>query len=166
MAMDRAELKDVVLEGNRIMFKNFSGAPSQYNAQGVRSFCVVLTPEQADYLHSVGWNVRQLAPRDDHEDPTPYIQVAVRFDVRPPHVYTIVDGVKNELNEDTIGMLDHAYIQNVDMVISPSYWEMGGRVGVKAYLKVMYATLENPDVLAYKYAMDEGPGEEDLDLPF
>lgn len=167
MEINRSELRDVVLEGNRIVFRNFSGAASQYNQQGNRSFCVVLSPEQADYMHALGWNVRQLAPRDEQELPVPYIQVAVRFDVRPPHIYTIVDGVKNELSEETVGMLDYAYIQTCDMVISPSYWEMNGRVGVKAYLKVLYATLENPDVLAHKYAMDEGPAEDDgADLPF
>lgn len=162
MAINRDNLRDIVLEGSRIMFRNFSGAPSQFNPQGNRSFCVALEPSQADALREQGWNVRTLQPRDPQEDPQDYIQVAVRYTYRPPHVYTIVNGVKNELSEETISMLDHAYIEKSDMVLSPYVWEMNGRVGIKAYLKVLYCMLEDPDVLAYKYAMDEGPGEDDM----
>lgn len=162
-------LNNLVLENARIVFRNFEGRPDKYNTRGgKRSFCVFLDdPEVMKQLQEDGWNVRILAPREEGDSPRYYLQVAVAYENIPPKVYLVTSKKRELLTADTVALLDHADIVGADLVISPYQWSVNGHSGVKAYLKTLYATVEE-DEFADKYARFDEPAFDVVgaDAPF
>jgi hypothetical protein len=149
----------VLMEGVKIIFRNFEGKEGQYNRAGDRNFAVLLDAGVAEAMSTDGWNVKWLKPREDAEEgeePQAYLQVTANFDKgRPPRVVMITTRGRTNLDENTVEMLDWADIQNTDMIVRPYEWSVNGKTGVKAYLQSIYVTVEEDD-LERKYAeMDQ-----------
>lgn len=163
--MANQRIPNLSVENARIIFRNFAGKESKFNPKGKRNFCLLLDPEAADNLKDEGWNVKFLNPRDPDDDPQPYIQVAVAFENFPPNVWLISGSKKTKLDEDSVAVLDYAEIQNVDIIVTPYFWELpSGKSGIKAYVKTMYVTIVE-DEFQKKYK-DLSEDEDHDDTPF
>lgn len=144
--------KTFMIEDARILFRNFSGKESQYNREGDRNFTAVLEPDAAAAMAADGWNVRELAAREEGDEPIPIIEVSVGYKVRPPKITVITSTGRTTYDEDMISTLDWADIRQVDFIARGYEWEVNGKRGVKAYLQTMYITIEE-DALERKYAL-------------
>jgi len=132
--------KNISIDNARIGYRNFSGNEGKYNPKGNRNFCVFLDDDLAHVLEKDGWNVRWLAPQDPEDDKQAYLQVKVSYKKFPPKI-VLITGTKKILQEAEVGILDWADISSVDLILRPYNWDVGGKHGVKAYLKAMYITI-------------------------
>lgn len=146
---------NIRIEGARLIFKNFQGKQTDYNAAGNRNFGVLLDDELARELMDEGWNVKFRKPREDDPDQyeQPWLPVKVKFGSIPPIIVLVKSNGKRRLTENSVDQLDWSVLENVDLVIRPyNYPAIAGRpAGVSAYLREMYAVLREDD-FARKYA--------------
>ena len=141
----------------RIIYRNFSGAPSKFNREGDRNFAVVINDEEIkDALIEEGWNVKIKAPREEGDEPFMYLPVKIKFNERGPKVYLKSGKATNRLDEESVDCLDHVDIVSVDMDIRPYDWEVQGKTGRTAYLQSIWVTQE-VDRFADRFAEEEYP---------
>lgn len=150
----------VLMEGVRLVFRNFTGKAGKYNQEGQRSFAVVIDNEVGATLSEDGWNVKSFKPREDDEEGEPtecYLPVVLKYrdlrgePTRPPRVVMVTSRGRTNLDEGSVELLDWANIKNVDLIIRPYPWNVNGKTGITAYLQSMYVTIEE-DALEQKYA--------------
>lgn len=152
-------MNDLTLRNVRIIFRNFAGAPTRFNAAGgKRTFSILLNETEAKELSSMGFNVKALKQRDPDDDPAFHLPVEVSYRVKPPRIVFISNQGRKRtvIDEDTVGLIDYTEIEKIDLTINPYQWEMENARGVKAYLKTMYVTIRE-DELDIEYAQDFGP---------
>lgn len=143
----------VLMEGVRIIFRNFSGKEGQYNREGDRNFAVLLDDAVANAMAEDNWNVKWLRPRSEEEEEAPqaYLPVSLNFKGRPPRIVLITSRGRTNLDEHSVEMLDWADIINVDLIVRPYEWTVNEKSGIKAYLQSIYVTIEE-DALEMKYS--------------
>ena len=173
-----SEIKYTVLEGNKlkvenlsnrnIIFRNFSGRPSQYNKNGDLKFTLVINePETAQKLASHGWNVKCKPPKNEGDEPFCTLDVKIRLDLEwaRPKIKMFTRTGSVWINEDNIKLFDDAEFETVDLVLRQYAWKNGrGESGVSAQLSEMYARIAE-GVLEAKWAEEAGPGD-DEEAPF
>lgn len=143
----------LLIEDGHILYRNFSGAASDFNREGDRNFNVIIDdPDVAQSMQNDGWNVKYRAPRDPQDPGTYHIKVNVNYrSARGPRVFLHTENSVVELNDKTIGQLDQDDIVTCDMLISPFHWERNGSGGISAYLDTLHVKLRE-DPFAHKYA--------------
>ena len=150
-------MNDLTLRNVRIIFRNFAGAPTRFNAAGgKRTFSILLNETEAQELRSMGFNVKALKQRDPDDDPAFHLPVEVSYRVKPPRIVFISNQGRKRtvIDEDTVGLIDYTEIEKIDLTINPYQWEVNGNSGVKAYLGTMYVTIAE-DPLDAKYDDEE-----------
>lgn len=157
------ETPTFMVEDARLIWRNFSGNPTLFNAEGgKRTFNVVLDKKTADAMAADGWNVKCKpagVPAEEGEDGTEeefcYIEVTVGYKVRPPKIVVITESGRTSLREDNVAMLDWADIKVADLIARAYEWEVNGKSGKKAYLQSLFITIDE-DPLERKYGIVEG----------
>lgn len=144
------------IDNARIKYRNFSGVGDKFNREGDRNFALIIdegtidkdpeiksAEEIRDILladvnrYGAGWNVKTKEFED--RDPSIYLTVKVKFTDRTT-VYLRSDGNLQELDEESISMLDKIDILNVDLDIRPYDDTINGRPFRAAYLHSMCVT--------------------------
>lgn len=151
------------IEDAELLYKNFRGLENSCNDDGARNFCVYIDDDDvAQKLIEDGWNVKIRQPKNDNETPRYYIKVNVNFkSYQPPLIVMFKGRNRVELTEETVGQLDGAYIESVDLEISPYDYgtRRNGRPAYSGYVKEMYVTIAEGRFAA-KHAAKEAPEEE------
>ena len=145
----------VHMDDIRIIWRNFEGRGQQYNNPGDRNFSVLIPNQEiADALMERGYRVRIKPPREEGDMPFMHLPVKVRFNDRGPKVYLESAGRRNELDEETIGILDNIDIAAMDIDISPYDWtNRSGESGRSAYLQGGYV-VQSVSRFAERFAED------------
>lgn len=145
--------KSLTFMNAQIMFRNFSGAPGKFNAEGKRNFALFLTPEAAEAMIADNWNVKYLKPREEDDVPQAMIAVNVKYGGkgRPPRVVIVTQKGKTEIGEDMLDIVDWMPIIDCDLIINPYFYDVSGRQGYSAYLQSIYVKMLE-DELDIKYA--------------
>lgn len=143
---------DITLKRVQMLYRNFAGNKDQFNPDGERSFCILLTEEMAQDFIERGWNVKR---RGGTPDGDPYIKLKVSFRVKQPRA-TLISMYKNEpvrqtLREIDMYLFDVLDIAYVDVTINPYAWSGRLGSGISLYMKNMYAVM-NYDVLDETYS--------------
>lgn len=138
----------------KIMFRNFRGEKRRYNDEGDRNFCVVLSELEAEEYSMNGLPVKAYEPKSGDGEVVHLLKVDVsyKYKDRAPTAMMIKKDSKTFLKEDTIGNLDFAEIEKLDLILNASFYtRTDGTQGVGVYLNTLYAKVFE-DEFALQYA--------------
>ena len=164
--------------GARLLFKNFTGREDKFGNSSKRVSLEVDKELVYERLKEDGW-IFKTRKRDFNDDSKGYAdpfeelpdgriayprtELKLNYhSERPPKVFLHSSGNKHGtlMNETSVGELDYAYLNDVKLLINPSYWETTTGSGTKGYINVMHATIDDdPFAGDYEDNEDESPFE-------
>lgn len=135
---NRVFIPDLVIADARISGRpNFSGEERVRNGQivngeGNRNFCINIPEDgvmlddgnntwaSVDDLIRMGWPIKPHYKEND-EDPTVYyLPIQVKFSVRPPEIYLIIDDQRHQITEQEIDTFDGRTFSKIKLIVHPS----------------------------------------------
>lgn len=126
------------IDGRDLLFRNFEGRGDKFNREGDRNFSLRLRdPDTADELVERGWNVKIKDGNSEDDGPFMRLPIKVKFGEYPPKVYLWTGNRRNELDEESVGILDQIEIESVNMDVSGYNWNVNDRTGRTAYLQTI-----------------------------
>lgn len=171
--MARNEL--VFLENTHFIFQtNFSGDPARdsYGNSSRKANIIIPSEEVAQHMAEVGCNVKQTKPRAGEEEgyvPEYYVACIVNFDsevakANPPKIYLVTGNKPSDpLTPETISVLDHAYVTNVNATLEISYNKRYDKW--VCYVKTMYVFQDVDDDPWAAQFQQQGHTDEGLPFP-
>lgn len=146
----------VHLDNTKFIFRtNFAGdkEKDKYGNESRRGNILIPDQETADYISSLGINVKETSPREGEEEgfvPRYYMPVIINYKSemakkRPPKIYLVTgeNGTPVELDEDTVGQIDYTYVTNVKATIEIIYLQRFDKMA--AYVRTMYVFQDEDD---------------------
>ena len=130
------ELDDCTI--GRGVWRDFEGS--------VGSFTIFLPEDLFHALQEEGWYVKDKIDKYSEDDTRRFqLEVSYGYDMYPPRITMYAaDGTSTLLNKDSIGLLQTADFERVNLTIRPRNWSKDGNSGVKAYVKEMDVWLKAP----------------------
>lgn len=153
------------IDDAKLIFRNFAGRPTQYNREGDRNFSILIEDEiLANQLIEDGWNVKVKEPREEGDLPLMHLPVKVKFNERGPKVRLQSGDNRVVLDEESVAILDSAYLISSDLDVRPYDWVIqegtkNEKRGRTAYLQSILATQE-VDRFDERFAEEEWPEED------
>lgn len=142
----------LIIEGGRIIYRNFSGKETKFNHAGDKNFCVFIDdPAFAEQLKADGWNVKIRQPRDEGDSVSHFLKVNINYRNRGPKVFRHIGKATFECNQDTIADIDQDEIIGCDIIVNPYHWERDGKSGISGYLDTLHVVVKE-DYFNDKYA--------------
>lgn len=146
--------KLVSIENTRFIFEtNFSGDPRRDKYGSDRRYANIIIPEGlAGELADEGFNVRNTEPKDSEYEKTYFVRASVNYDSKfPPRIFLVSgDNPPEQLDSESVGIIDTMYIKNVNVILSKYYnvkmdkWSL--------YVRTMYVEQElDDDPFAARY---------------
>jgi hypothetical protein len=147
--MNGMEITMEDLNKDEIIYRNFSGAGSDYNAEGKRNFNVVFRdPDTVKQLTKLGFRIK---PKKN-EDNAWTLKIHVNFSSKfPPDVYYILGNKTVTIDEENAYLLDKKIPLSVDLRFNGYKSKKSRDNFVDAYLDVLYFQAQK-DYLAEKYS--------------
>lgn len=121
------------------------------SGDGNYNFTIVLDPAQGEDLIKKGWNVKINDPYEEGDESEYTLKIKISYMFTPPKAFLIKHGRKFRCNERDLADIRRDSLQKMDIIITPHRWVNGNRTGVSAYIKEMYAQI-NESRFAAEYA--------------
>ena len=146
--IDEVELEDVAIKW---AFSHFDGREDTVNAEGDHNFTMILPDDVADKLRAEGWNARTMDGYEEGDPPEHLLKVKISYKYEPPKVFLIKGDRKLRAEQRDLADIRRDTCEQIDVIITPSRWVVGGNSGITAYAKELYAKVKESRFSA-KYA--------------
>lgn len=172
---DDGSISRIRVRDAKLLFANFSGDPEKNIDNSSKRLVNLIVDDEEAYniMLEDGWNFKtQMIEEGVYAEPfqvldngkvcNPRTELRVNYNCkRQPKIYLHTSANRKGIlmDEDSVGELDGAYLEDVKLIINPNHWEVGTNTGTKGYINVMHCTIDDDPFASDYIDDDEGPFE-------